>query len=242
VHAPRALVIAIVVFAAACDEGDAHFTTKVASDFAPARRRVSVLGVYKDGRMSPEGWEALAPRLGTALGPTPCDVGYNQLTSANGALADAIDEYARANGPTDDLLAQLAPAAKGDLVLVLTFAGKLPHRASADAGPRPQALAAPSAGARGGGRGMRGGGRTGGAPRSAAPVDPNALDISASLYSVAQARSVAMVAMQYSGTSVDEAMTQFGARVAQTIPGLLCAGWSWDTPIDPERVRQSIDE
>jgi hypothetical protein len=60
-------------------------------------------------------------------------VGYDALVSSNAALASAVDEYARADGPTDDLLAQLAPAAQGDLVLVLTFAGKLPEPAT-DAG------------------------------------------------------------------------------------------------------------
>jgi hypothetical protein len=77
------------------------------------------VGVYQDGRMSPRGWDVLAPYLVRALGPARCDIGYDSLTSSNSVLADAVDGYTKEDGPTDDLLAQLAPAAQGDLVLVL---------------------------------------------------------------------------------------------------------------------------
>jgi hypothetical protein len=233
----------VVVTAFACDEGDAHFATKFASDFGPARHTVSVLGVYKDGRMSSDAWQALAPRVAPALGAANCEVGYDMLASANGALAEAIDEYARADGPTDDLLAQLAPAAKGDLVLVVTFAGKLPQRIS-DAGA-PGRVPTPSAtGGRGGGRmgGMRGGGRTRGSPKSESTQDNDLLDVSASLFSVTQTRSVALIAMQYSGTSVDDAIAKFAAKLAQLLPSVACVGWNWEAKIDPERIRRSNDQ
>jgi hypothetical protein len=48
--------------------------------------------------------------------------------------------------------------------------------------------------------------------------------------------------MQYSGVSLDEAMTSFAAKLAQSVPGMLCAGWNWDTQIDANRIRESIDE
>jgi hypothetical protein len=225
----------------ACDEGDAHFTTKFASDFTPARHTVSVLGVYKDGQMSSDGWTALAPHLAPALGEAACESGYEMLTSANGPLAETINEYARADGPTEELLAQVAPAAKGDAVLVLTFAGKLPQRVSADAGVLGSASA--PAVTRGGGRmgGMRGGGRVRRSSRSEIAEDANVLDVSASLFSIAAARSVALVAMQYSGTSLEEAMTKFAAKLGQSLPNMTCAGWNWNANIDGERIRKSID-
>jgi hypothetical protein len=188
-------------------------------------------------------WTAGKPSHRTsALGTDHCDVGYDALASANGALADAIDEYARADGPTDVLLTQLAPAAKGDLVLVLTFAGKLPKRGTADAGAQLSPQTPTASGGRGGGRGMRGGGRTRGASRPERAVDTNVLDISASVYSVAQARSVALVAMEYSGASVDDAMAKFATKLAHSLPGLRCVGWNWEAKIDPDRVRKAIDE
>jgi hypothetical protein len=238
----RRFAFTLIAIMVACDEGDVHFTTNFASDFTPGRHTVSVLGVYKDGRMSSSGWETLAPHVAPALGASRCDVGYNTLASSNGALADAIDEYARADGPTDDLLTQISPAAKGDLVLVLTFAGKLPQRGPTDAGAQRPAAMQPAAGGRAGGRGRHGGALTGGRSKSERPVDTDVLDVSASLYSITQARSIALLAMQYSGASLDEAMTKFAAKLAQSFPGTLCVGWNWDVKIDPNRIRSSIDE
>jgi hypothetical protein len=236
---PLSLVLLVAAFA--CDdEGDAHFTTKFASDFAPTQHGVSVLGVYQDGQMSPRGWEALAPYVVPALGSPNCDVGYDSLTSTNTALADAIDRYTREDGPTDDLLAQLAPAAQGDLVLVLIFAGKLPQHAT-DAGTPRTAPAQSAMGGRGGG-GRRGGGRGGGTPKPESAKDPNVLDISASLFSVAQGRSVALVGMQYSGTSVADAMTKFATKLARSVPNMKCASWNWNASIDPSRIRPNTDE
>ena len=235
--------ILVLVTAVGCDDGGAHFTTQFASDFIPVRQTVSVLGVYKDGRMSSDGWQALAPRMAPALGAAHCDAGYEMLAPTYGVLAEAIDEYAQADGPTDDLLAQLAPAAKGELVLVLTFAGNLPQRAG-DAGA-PGSVATPSSmGGRGGGRmgGTRGGGRMRGSPRPEGSNDTDLLDISASLFSVSQARSVALVAMQYTGISIDDAIAKFAARLAESFRGLTCVGWNWEAKIDPNSIRQRIDQ
>jgi hypothetical protein len=236
-----ALVFAVI---ASCGgEGDVHFTTNLASDFVPTRHAISVLGVYKDGRMSPDGWEALGPRITTALRATSCESGYDRLASTNVGLADAINEYTRADGPTDDLLALLAPAAQGDLVLVLTFAGKLPQHGGGDAGAMPPPSGGPSLNTNGGGgrMSMRGpGGRRQHGPE--APRDTNVLDVSASLFSVAQHTSVALVGMEYSGTSIDDALVKFAAKLAQTLPIVTCVGWNWEATVDPEKIRQSIDQ
>jgi hypothetical protein len=235
---PLSPLLLVAVFA--CDEGDAHFIAKFASDFSPTQHAVSVLGVYEDGRMSTRGWDALGPYVTHALGSTPCEVGYDSLTSSNMILADAIDAYTREDGPTDDLLGQLAPAAQGDLVLVLILAGKLPQHAT-DAGA-PHGAPSPSAmGGPGGGR-RRGGGRGRGAPKPESATDTNVLDISASLFSVPHGRSVALVEMQYSGTSIEDAMTKFATKLAQSVPNMRCVAWNWSANVDPARIRPNIDE
>ena len=233
------LSLLLLVATLSCDEGDAHFTVQFASDLAPTRRAVSVLGVYQDGRMSTRGWDVLAPYVARALGSFDCDVGYDALLSSNEALAEAIDEYARADGPTDDLLGQLAPAAQGDLVLVLTFAGKLPQRAT-DGGAAHPAPAPFGTGGQGGRRG--GGSRSRAAPKPESAKDTNLLEISASLFSVSLGRSVALLEMQYSGTSIEEAMTQFGTKLMESVPNMKCVGWNWKAAIDPDRIRSKIEE
>ena len=64
------------------------------------------------------------------------------------------------------------------------------------------------------------------------------MEISALFFSVAQGRSVAQVELHYTGASLDEAMTKFAEKVAQTMPQEHCVAWNWATPIDPDRIRQ----
>ena len=239
-------VLLIVALALACGEGEARFTTKVASDFAPTGQAISVLGLYKDGRMSPDGWRTVAPYVAVALGSTSCPVGYETLAISNPPLADAIDEYARTDGPSDDLVAQIAPAARGDMVLIVSVAGRLPQKVSTvDAGAARSQPTSPAPGANmggGGSRGMRRGGRVGGQPRNEPAKDTNVLDVVASLYSVSARRSVALLELEYSGSSLDDAMKRFGDTLAQTVPQAHCAEWNWDVKLDAERIRQSIGE
>jgi hypothetical protein len=232
--ARSALALALFASSFGCSDGGADFTTKVASDFAPARHTVSVLGVYQDGRMSLGSWDTLGPYLTRALGPTQCAVGYDALASSNQDLANAIDEYARDEGPTGNLLTQLAPAALGDLILVVTFAGKLPTRKAGEAGPPTGAPVQ---------NGMTTTRRRGRGHAAAATEarDPNQLDISASLFSVAKNRPVALVGMQYHGESVADALTRFGAELAKAVPELKCTGWNFSVKIDPKLVRPSDD-
>jgi hypothetical protein len=225
------------IVAAACGDETAQLTTKVASDFNPAGHAVSVFGVYQDGRMSSTAWEGLAPSLRSALGGGPCEPAYDALIASNSALADAIDERARADGPTDELLMQLGPEAEGDAILVLTLSGAVPHATAVDAGaPAPPA---PVPGR--GGRGMRGGARPRAPQSQETPRD--VLDLSATLYSVAAGRSVAAVELQYSGTSLDEALRRFAAEVAHSLPQMKCAGWNWEKNlINADRIRQGVPE
>jgi hypothetical protein len=234
VHSRFSIALALFASVFGCNNGGANFTTKLASDFAPARHTVSVLGVYQDGRMSLGGWDALEPYFARALGPAQCKVGYDALVSSNQDLANAIDEYTRDEGPTGNLLTQLAPAARGDLILVVTFAGKVPAPRGANGGPptgAPVQTAMGTSRRRGRGHGAA----------AAQAEDPNQLDISASLFSVAQNRPVAFVGMQYRGESVADALTRFAEELAQATPELKCAGWNFDVNIDPKKIQPSGD-
>jgi hypothetical protein len=238
VSALRRLGLGCFVCAAslACDDGGGELTAKFAASFAPGPHTVSVLGVYQDGRMSLASWDDLAPYLVAALRSDHCAVGYDSLATSGAPLAEAIDRFAREDGPTDELLTHLAPAAEGDLVLVLTFAGKLPTKARDNAAAH--ATAAPS----GGGGRRHGGHRVRGAPTAEGGADSNRLDISASLFSVPQHRSVALIQMRYSGASIEDAMTKFTGKLTESLPDMKCVGWNWSVNIDPNRVRPKIEE
>jgi hypothetical protein len=85
-----------------------------------------------------------------------------------------------------------------------------------------------------------GGGRSQSRPESF--TDTNLLDISASLFSISRERSVAEVGMQYTGTSIDDAVTRFAAKLHESLPNMVCAGWNWGITIDLDAIRKSINE
>jgi hypothetical protein len=234
-----ALTSCALLLATACSD-DAQFTTRFASDFAPARHSVSVLGVFKDGQMSSEAWESIGPKLSLPFGAT-CDTAYTALVSTNQPLSSAIDDYVRANGPGDELLEQLAPAATGDVILVFTVAGHVTGKPAST--PDTSTVSGAPAGSNqtmggGGGkyRGMRPGGVNGGRGMArAAPVA--AFEVSASLYSVSQKRAVGFVAMQYDGPTMDDALQRMATRLGVALPSSRCGGWDWKAKVDDGRIR-----
>ena len=227
---------------AACGSNEVNFTTRFASGFSPTRHVVSIFGVYKDGQMNAEAWGSFAPKVSSALGAAKCEAGYVDASTANAnpALWTAVDEYTRSNGPTDDLLGEVAPAAQGDLVLVLTVAGRVPEKDKVQLQPESS-----SPGMTGGGRGGMGGmGGTHnpGAGSMRSPSTPagskDALDLAALLYSVSEKRSVGQISLEYTGHSLDDAWAKFAERLRESLPGASCAGWSWEGKVDVERVRK----
>jgi hypothetical protein len=238
----RGLLAVAFAAVAACGSTDASFTSRFASGFAPGRHVVSVFGAYKDGQMSADTWNLMGPRISPSLGAANCDAAYAfALVSTDHAVSSAIDDYTRSNGPTDDLLAQLAPAAKGDLIMVLTLAGRVRLRTSDVESPA-SLSGSPAIGGGGPGGGARGGGITPSRPEPRTHRETEVLEMSASLFSVPLRRSVALVSMQYSGASADEAVAQFAAKLAQVLPSTTCAGWNWDAKIDAEQIRKNMSE
>ena len=240
---PRLALFAALAFCGACKD-DAQFTTRFASDFAPGGHALSVLGVFKDGQMSSESWDAIGPKLSSPFGAT-CDTAYGRLVIADQALSTAIDDYVRANGPGDELLEQLAPAATGDVIVVFTVAG---HVNDKEKTSTPTASAAsngaPMVGNGGHGHGGSGGMRYAGIndhgmPRASTAA---AFEVAASLYSIREKRSVGMLTLQYDGNSLDEALRRMAARLGLAVPGAKCGGWDFTARIDDKRIRALIEE
>jgi hypothetical protein len=225
----RPCIIAALLAGAASGCSKAQISTKFASDFAPGHHSISVFGVYKDGRMSSDSWGDLGRQIAPALGGGQCDPAYGgPVFSANRDLSAAIDDYASANGPTDDLLAQIAPAARGDLILVVTAAGQLPAQKKVSVQDQPHAHGAGSA--------YRS--KAGKSGNKDKEFDPNVLQLSAQLFSVAEGHSVAVVDLKYTGDSADEALAKFTSQLAQSLPGSKCTGWDAEAKLDPDKIRQ----
>jgi hypothetical protein len=215
----------------ACAADEAQFNVQVASGYTEERTTVSLFGVYKDGRVSAEAWDAIGPAVSASLGKPSCETAYNgSLVLKSPKFAAAIDDYVRASGVTDDLLAQLAPAALGDTIMVVSLAGHVPQRL----GHVPRRGTAPS-----NAHGEFGG--HGAPPPSYSyrpnPTDGSVLEVSATVFSVRLHHSVARLHMTYSGKSVEGALQRFTERLRAALPGASCAGWDWSGPMDDAAIR-----
>jgi hypothetical protein len=220
----------LLALAAACGAED-RFTVNYAPEFAgSAPHGISIFGVFKDGRMDAEAWDDLAPRISSLFGHA-CGAAFGtELVTNNAQLASAVDEYTRNFGVADPLLSEFASSAKGDLILVLSIAGK-------PASPSTQPMVeAPPPMSRG----------TGGARRGGSPSDPSGaavavsfrpVEVSASLFSVPLHRSIASVSERYAGKSLDEAISQLEGKLKEVLPVAHCEGWDFEThPIDDSRI------
>jgi len=208
---------------------------------------VSVLGVYKDGRMSSDAWSQIGPVLSSPMRSSGCEIAYDSaLVARDPEGSSAVDAYTRAEGPTDELLDQFGPAAEGDEIMLVTISGHPPQAiGGADAGASQRASSPRGAG--GSGRGMGGGRRShGGAMPSAAQeqhetTDGNVFEISALLFSVRQHHTVAALSLKYSGRSVDEALGQFAEKFRLELPHAQCKGWHWTAPLDLTRIQNKTE-
>lgn len=201
--------------------GGTRFEIQYTTAFEGTRHEpmsTSILGVIQDGRLAEDAWELFAQDMATALQREACTVGFGKnLRELNEDLFTEIESEAQSNGVTSELLSKVASAAEGDGILTLRMYGS-PSAASGAVLREPLLMA------------HRGG--TSPAPRSDAEPSFRAatkrhLEISASLFSVRQHSTVAVVSMHYEGASSTEAIHLFGGKMRSALPGLFCTGWNW---------------
>jgi hypothetical protein len=238
----RAAGVLCLALSAACFN-EYTYKTQFVEGFKGGAHKVSVLGVFKDGRMDFEAWDALAPSFSGALGGK-CAAGYDTtFVAGHQTLAGAIDDAVRADGLDDDLLKEIAPAAQGDLLVVFTLAGHVEKAKIDVTGTQPGPAGGPAGGM---GGGMNGGGPAGThAPMPTGhrgpAVSTAALDLSATMFSPSKGASVAVVQLEYTGEDATEAVKEFAAKVGAAIPGSTCEGWNWSAPIDEHRLREMVE-
>jgi len=226
------LALALPLAAAAC--GDDSFKIQYAPEFPQAAgARISVFGVFKDGRLAPEGWDPLRVHLSPLFSAPGCEPGYPDIVTPSGTpVLQAIDDYSRANGVTDELLDRLGAAAKGDLVLLVTETGR-PGAKSADKSDAPGSAGAPATF----GAGRRGGGAPA-APRKTVTEAANTFEVVGLVFSPHAHKSVGVVRLSYTGTSFDDAMQSFFTRLGAELPGATCEGWKGDLKLDAAEIRK----
>ena len=211
----QTVALAAMLSSASCAGPREHFDVKYASDFQPVPTSVSIFGVLQDGLMSEDGAVVLGQRIFRAFRRDACEIAYDAtLGRSNPEMFAFLDKQARENGITDDLLGNIAAHAKGEVIVAFQVFGRPPGRSAESSDAKPVLLAH--------------GGDMGGPspyPRSS-HKEPDAFEVSASFFSVRLHRTVAFLRMEYSGGSVDEAMTKLSDKLVVTFPGVTCVGWS----------------
>jgi hypothetical protein len=220
----------------ACADESTQFDVHYASDYPRTPPSVSVFGVFRDGRLSAESWDLLSKNLSSPFTTGACEVVYDDAFLAH--AASALDDYARANGVTDDLLDVFGAKAKGDAILLITVAGHPPAAVPGADARSGTAMSSPAMSPMRS-RGGRMGGMPGGPmPMNAGPrTDQNVFVMAASLYSVSLHHSIAEVGMTYSGKSVDEAVKSFHDKLVAELRGTKCVGWKPDVAVDADKIR-----
>jgi len=223
----RWLTLALLFSSAAC--ADDSFSVQRAPEFPRASgTRVSVFGVYKDGRLAPEAWDPLRAHLTPIFGTALCEPGYpDMLTPSGTPVLNAVDDFARANGVTDELLDRIGPTAKGDVILLIMETGRPSKEAEKT---EPAAAPAPT---------MRGAGRRGAQPLARSRTsEASAFEMVAVLFSPHAHKSVGAIRMTYSGSSMEDAVDTFFRRVGGELPGAKCEGWTGDLHLEVSDVRR----
>jgi hypothetical protein len=211
--------------------GDASFHVDRAAEFPKAAgASISIFGVYRDGRLAPEAWDSFRSHLTPLFGAAGCEPGYPDVFAASGTpVVQAVDDFTRANGVTDELLDRVASTAKGDLVLLIALTGRPGVKADTEASPT--RAAAPS---------MRAGGRRG-TPSSGSThraADAPAFEAVGIVFSPKAHRSVGAIRLSYTGASLDEALESFMAHLGAEMPKASCAGWKGDLHLEVGDVRR----
>jgi hypothetical protein len=220
-----ACALLAVGIGAGCADASPQVRVGTSADFSPpARPTVSVFGVFHDGRMSTDSWAPLSGAVSSALGKSSCAVGWGAgLRQAEPELAQWVDDSARDNGVTDEMLGRVSTRAQGDFVMTLMVYKHMPRSRAGDPAARARARAGPPVARR------RGYGRR---PRLG-PEEPEdrVFELSASLYSVRGRRMVAEIDLRYAGDDLDEAMKAFATKLRGLLPGASCVGWKWPEPV-----------
>jgi hypothetical protein len=261
------LVASTLAACATTDEGQPQAAIAPAPDAAKPGS-VSVFGIFRNGRMSPEAWEDFGKILSTPFSEGICQAAYDVVfTDANPELAAAIDDYAKENGVSDELLAKFAPLAKGDSIVLIAIDGQLPKSAAASTEKPTKPAQNPSSsgqgnyggsgagqgGGPGGGRGMgRGGGGMGRGgmggrrPQSAstehAKPDKGSWELTAYFYSVRLHQVTRQVDLTQQGQDIDGDLKLFVAKLGTEIPDVPCRGWDRSVKIDSDSIRKLAEE
>ncbi len=207
----RLLVLAALSFGA-CASSNTTFTVEYPRD-KPAidHTKISVLGVFKDGRINESNWDDVGTALASVLGSSTCELGFaERLKLEEPEVFAKADSESKESGVTDDLLKPFAARARGTAILAMTISGRL------HAGPSFRAETMEKTTGKSTKRG-----------KSAKAREETGLEITLALFSVEAKQTAVSLHLRYTGGSTEEAFQLFADKLRRLVPGAHCEGWRW---------------
>lgn len=218
-----ALQGAIALVGASCAGPSDGFHVRYALEHPPAPRTVSVLGILKDGLLSEEAWALVGPKVSAVLRKPACEVGYgDDLRSKNPDLFSEIENVARTNGVSEELVAKAATAAIGEAIIVFEMRGRPPG--GVEQAPAPRSLLLAHGGEGAGGVIARATGPPSG--------EPYPFELAAVVFSARLHRPLVDVGMEYFGATREDPVAELGQKLASVLAGAACVGWNWPRASD----------
>lgn len=220
----RSILIAIALGVAGCGS-DVQLSVNHAPGYSARNLTLSVLGVFKNGRMDAGAWGEWAPIISAAVGSNQCKPAFDEnMEAAVRPLYDSFDDSTREDGITDEILDSVGKNARGDAILVIEAFGRpTPMKVgSTEAAPAPAPPPPQRSGRHGRGRSS--------APAASettpAPA-PVRFEASVGVYSLKTHEIVASVHTQYDAADSEAALAGFSRQLRATLLGATCADWAW---------------
>ena len=210
----------------ACSAAPPTFRVEGAENVGEQAGAFSLLGVYRSGRLVEEEWRLLQAGVSSAWGGRTCVPGYSgAYRSEATAQLEVLDSLIEKEGVTEEILQMLAPAAESDFIVVIEIYGEPPRGGVATENEGPIEVAHGSAP------------MTTDAPSPMVDSPRRGMEMSADVFSTKTGQTVAVLEMNYKGSSETEAFRMFSDALLKHFPGKTCASWDWAKL----QVKQELD-
>ncbi|MFZ5893549.1 MAG: hypothetical protein ACOY0T_20980 [Myxococcota bacterium] len=197
-------------------------------EFKIGAHRVSVVGLFRHGRLDDATWQSIAPRVVQPFGSVNCASAYNRsLREADPDTYAALDRRIKEEGLSNEALAILVPYTQADLLLILDSRDprvRAPRKRKdpTDLPGRPQRSGH-----------ARSATRTQEPTQNAHLLAGSGYSLTASLFSVSLQKLVARIDT-HDHVTLDEAAVELSQNLRSLLAGSSCATWKWLENAPPE--------
>ncbi|MGC4093829.1 MAG: hypothetical protein QM756_39185 [Polyangiaceae bacterium] len=220
-RAIRACLLALVSAGGAGCAAERASLIQTTPEFKPGAQSVSIVGVFRKGRLDQTSWTAMAPHVVSAFGGEHCIAAYgHELRDADPDTYAAFDRRVKEEGLSAEALRTLMPYTEADLLVI--FDARDPRARAPRIRKDPTDLP---------GRPLRSGiarsqTHPSEPPTTVTTIAGAGFSLTASLYSTSLRKSVARIDTNDADT-LDGAASELAQNLKRVLNGSRCAPWKW---------------